>query len=213
MGEEKEKKKKKKNKDKDGSPPPEESEKKSSKKKSSKKGSTEEGDETDILACFTDTMLKEFKDGFNFLDQDKDGVITKNDLFRAYDYIGKLASDMELEELVNQCDGPMTFTAFLTMFAERMQGKADDDDVIIEAFKQFDEGDGFIEPDHFRDMCKGKGEPLTNKECDEIFPEIPRSGIKGPKMFYISLKGVIDMLINKGSDDEEEEDEDEPVPA
>lgn len=215
MGEEKEKKKKKKKnkeeKQEEEAAADEEGSKKKSSKKSSKKGSG--SSETNLLACFTDVMLEEFKKGFAFMDQDKDGIISKADLFRAYDYIGKLVSDQELEDLIGESEVPITFTQMLTMFAERMQGQADDDDVIIDAFKKFDDGDGMIEPDLFRDMVKGKGDPLTLKETNEIWPELPRVD-EGKKSHYISLKGIIEMLVSKGDEDEEEEEEEEaPVPA
>jgi len=208
MGEEKEKKKKKK-KDKkekaeeEEAPPSVEDpeKKKSSKKKSSKKRAS--GPQlSGPLSIFSEKQLAEFKQGFNYMDQDKDGIITKNDLFRTYDIVGKLASDAELEELLSECDGPMTFTQMLTMFADKMQGKADDDEVIVESFKKFDEGDGSIEPEQFGSMLKGKGEPLTQKEVDEILPELPRTEER-PHPRWISLKGVLEMVVSP----QEEEDE------
>merc|ERR1712033_108198 len=142
-GEEKEKKKKKK-KDKkekaeeEEAPPPVEDpeKKKSSKKKSSKKRAS--GPQlSGPLSIFSEKQLAEFKQGFNYMDQDKDGIITKNDLFRTYDIIGKLANDAELESMLAEADNPITFTQMLTMFADKMQGKADDDEVIVESFKKF----------------------------------------------------------------------------
>merc|ERR1739838_1265673 len=95
MGEEKEKKKKKKKK----------VEKKSTKKKRST-GPKYSG----ALSIFNEKQLTEFKNGFNFMDQDKDGIITKPDLFRAYDIISKLANDQELDSLLGEVENPMTFT-------------------------------------------------------------------------------------------------------
>jgi len=207
MGEEKEKKKKKKKKEdkkEEEAPPPEPEpeKKKSSKKKSSKKrvsGPKYSGP----LAIFNEKQLTEFKNGFNYMDQDKDGIITKNDLFRVFDIIGKLANDAELEALLGESENPITFTQFLTMFADKMEGKADDEDLIIESFKAFDEGDGSIDPDQFESMMKGKGDPLTQKECDEIFPEFPMTE-EQPHPRWISLKGVISMVVAKEEEDESE---------
>jgi len=218
MGEEKEKKKKKKKKEDkkdEEAPPPEEKvpseKKKSSKKKSSKKrvsGPKYSG----ALSIFSEKQLTEFKQGFNYMDQDKDGVISKQDLFRTYDIVGKLANDTELDELLGEAPNPITFTQLLTMFADKMQGKADDDDLIIESFKAFDEGDGSIEPDLFAAMMKGKGDPLTAKEVDEIFPELPRTECQ-PRPTWISLKGVIDMIVAKNEDEEATASEAEATPA
>jgi len=143
------------------------------------------------------------------MDQDKDGVITKSDLFRTYDIIGKLANDAELEEMLAEAPNPITFTQMLTMFAEKMQGKADDDDLIINSFKAFDEGDGSIDPEQFEGMMKGRGDPLNQKEIDEIFPELPRTE-EQPHPRWISIKGVIEMLISKQEDEEEVTTEAEP---
>jgi len=199
MGEEKEKKKKKKKKEekkeeeapKVEEPPPE---KKKSKKKSSKKRASAPK-YSGALSIFNEKQLREFKDGFNFMDQDKDGIITKNDLFRVFDIIGKLANDAELEELLSEAPNPITFTQMLTLFAEKMQGKVDDDDLIIDSFKAFDEGDGTIDPEQFEAIMKGKGDTLTDKECKEIFPELPRSD-EQPHPLNISIKGVIGMLVS-----------------
>jgi len=216
MGEEKEKKKKKKKKEdkKEEAPPPVEEpppKKKSSKKKSSKKRASAPK-YSGALSIFNEKQLTEFKQGFNYMDQDKDGIITKNDLFRTYDIIGKLASDQELEELLAEADNPMTFTQMLTLFAEKMQGKADDDDLIIESFKAFDEGDGTIDPDQFAAMMKGKGDPLTQKEVDEIFPDLPRIDVQ-PHPEFISLKGLIDMIVAKNEDEEATTTDAEAAPA
>jgi len=206
MGEEKEKKKKKKKKEEKKEeepapveePPPEK--KKSSKKKSSKKRASAPK-YSGALSIFDEKQLNQFKQGFNYMDQDKDGIITKSDLFRTYDIIGKLAADAELDEMINEAPNPMTFTQFLTLFAEKMQGKVDDDELIIESFKAFDEGDGTIDPDQFAAIMKGKGDSLTQKEIDEIFPELPRTE-EQPNPTYISMKGVIEMLVSKGDEDE-----------
>jgi len=210
----KEKKKKKKEDKKEEAPPPVEEpppKKKSSKKKSSKKRASAPK-YSGALSIFNEKQLTEFKQGFNYMDQDKDGIITKSDLFRTYDIIGKLASDQELEELLAEADNPMTFTQMLTLFAEKMQGKADDDDLIIESFKAFDEGDGTIDPDQFAAMMKGKGDPLTQKEVDEIFPDLPRIDVQ-PHPEFISLKGLIDMIVAKNEDEEATTTDAEAAPA
>jgi len=215
MGEEKEKKKKKKKKEEKKEeapaveePPPEK--KKSSKKKSSKKRASAPK-YSGALSIFNEKQLTEFKQGFNFMDQDKDGIITKSDLFRTYDIIGKLAADAELEDMLSEAPNPITFTQMLTLFAEKMQGKVDDDDLIIDSFKAFDEGDGTIDPEQFEAIMKGKGDPLTQKEVDEIFPELPRTECQ-PNPTFISMKGVIEMLVSK-AEEEESTTETEAAPA
>jgi len=217
MGEDKEKKKKKKKKEsKEATPPPVEApppeKKKSSKKKSSKKKRSTGPKYSGALSIFTEKQLIEFKNGFNYMDQDKDGIITKGDLFRTYDIVGKMANDAELDDMVSEAPNPITFTQFLTMLAERMSGKVDDDELIIQSFKAFDIGDGSIEPETFAAMMKGKGDPLTPAEVDEIFPQLPRLEDQ-PHPNYISLKGIIEMIVAKHEDEEPTTTDAEAAPA
>lgn len=80
------------------------------------------------------------------MDVDKDGIIGKNDLRATFDSVGKLVSEKELDEMLNEASGPINFTQLLTLFAKRMaeSGGSDDDDVVINAFKTFD-NDGVID--------------------------------------------------------------------
>jgi Ca2+-binding EF-hand superfamily protein len=58
------------------------------------------------------------------MDQDKDGIISKNDLRATFDQLGRIAPDKELDEMVNEAPGPINFTQLLTLFAGRMSGGA-----------------------------------------------------------------------------------------
>jgi len=213
MGEEKEKKKKKKKKEvKEATPPPVVEEKKPEKKK--KKKSTKKKRSTGPkysgpLTIFNETQIREFKDGFNYMDSDKDGIISKQDLFAAYDKLGVRADDQAIDEMVNEAPNPITFTQMLTLFALNMGGKVDDDELVKDSFKAFDEGDGSINPVTFEGIMTGKGDRLTAKEVKEIFPELPRCK-DNPAHF--SIEATIQMLIAKGKD-KPPEPEPEPVVA
>lgn len=65
-----------------------------------------------------------FSQAFQLMDQDKDGVISKSDLRATFDQLGRLVSDKELDEMVNEAPGPINFTQLLTLFAGRMSGGA-----------------------------------------------------------------------------------------
>lgn len=75
------------------------------------------------------------------MDHDKDGIISKPDLRATFDAVGKLSNEKELDEMINEAPGPLNFTQLLSLFAIRMQdsGGSDDDVVVVEAFKSFDE--------------------------------------------------------------------------
>jgi len=200
MGEEKEKKKKKKKKEEaaeEAPEPPKEEKKKSSKKKSSKRKSKQQG--SGVFAVFTQKQLAEFKEGFNFIDHDKDGIIGLEDLRRGFDVIGKIVSEGELNEMLAEAQGPISFTMLLTMFAARMSGGVDEDDVIIAAFKAFDEGDGTINPDTLRIALKTWGDKFTEKECNDILSQLPQAENND----RIDTAGVIEMLTASAQDEEE----------
>ena len=80
---------------------------------------------------------------------DKDGIITANDLKAAFVSIGRPISDAEANNLVGEAPGPINFTQMVTLFASKMAGGSDDDDVILASFEAF-EIDGKIDADAFR---------------------------------------------------------------
>lgn len=52
-----------------------------------------------------------------------------------------MCTDAELESMISEAPGPINFTTFLTIFGDRVSG-TDDEAVILNAFAQYDEGDG-----------------------------------------------------------------------
>lgn len=107
----------------------------SSKKRAQRSGSN-------VFAMFTQNQVHQFKEAFSFIDQDKDGIISKHDIRASFDALGRLCNDKELEEMTSEAPGPINFTMFLTVFGDRVQG-TDDEDVVLNAFSRYDEGDGF----------------------------------------------------------------------
>lgn len=95
---------------------------------------------------FSQTQVAEFKEAFQLMDHDKDGIIGKSDLRATFDDVGKLSNEKELDEMINEAPGPINFTQLLSLFALRMQdsGGSDDDEVVVAAFKSFDK-DGVID--------------------------------------------------------------------
>merc|ERR1712186_75738 len=69
--------------------------------------------------------------GLWLIDNDKDGIITAPDLKKAFEGIGRPISDGEANNMVGEAPGPINFTQMVTLFAEKMSGGTDDDDVIV----------------------------------------------------------------------------------
>jgi Ca2+-binding EF-hand superfamily protein len=105
------------------------------------------------------------------MDADKDGVIGKNDLRQTFGALGKMVSDKELDELLGEATGPLNFTMLLTLFANRMSGSADDDEVVIAAFKSFDDA-GKIDSEKLRHALMTWGDKFSGAEVDEAFDQM-----------------------------------------
>uniref|UniRef100_A0A3B5LJX8 Myosin light chain 7 n=1 Tax=Xiphophorus couchianus TaxID=32473 RepID=A0A3B5LJX8_9TELE len=110
---------------------------------------------------FEQSQIQEFKEAFGCIDQDRDGVIKKQDLKETYAQLGKLnIKDEELEEMLNEGKGPINFTVFLTLFGEKLNG-TDPEDTILAAFKPFDpNGTGFVN----KDEHEGKTSPWLSEQ-------------------------------------------------
>lgn len=126
-----------------------------------------------VFSVFSQKQIAEFKEAFQLMDADKDGIIGKNDLRAAFDSVGKIASDKELDAMLGEASGPINFTQLLTLFANRMasSGANDEDEVVIAAFKAFD-NDGLIDGDKFRETLMNYGDKFTMQEIDDAYDQM-----------------------------------------
>jgi len=163
---------------------------KSSSKKAKRSGSN-------VFSMFSQTQVAEFKEAFQLMDHDKDGIISKSDLRATFDAVGKLSNEKELDEMTNEASGPINFTQLLSLFGNRMadSGGSDDDAVVVEAFKSFDR-DGTIDSETFRHALMTWGDKFSAKEVDDAFDamEIDDNG-------KIDTQALITLLT--GSEEEE----------
>jgi len=153
-----------------------------------------------VFSVFSQKQVAEFKEAFQLMDQDKDGVIGKNDLRATFDTIGKLSNDKELDAMISEAPGPINFTQLMSLFANRMAsaGATDDDDVVIAAFKTFDVN-GLIDGEKLRQALMSYGEKFTADEVDDAYDQMV---IDDKNM--IDTAALISMLTGKDEDEEEE---------
>ena len=71
---------------------------------------------------FSQEQLDMYKECFKLMDIDKDGTITKNDIRAAFDNVGKLMSEGELDDMLGEVGGACTFQAMIDMFQKKMAG-------------------------------------------------------------------------------------------
>merc|ERR1711879_957560 len=103
------------------------------------------------------------------MDIDKDGTLSKADLRAAFDNVGKLMDESELDSMLGEVGGACSFDNMVKMFQEKMAGGSNDpDDLIVRAFKAY-EVEGKIEAEMFRHALMNFGDKFNKAEVDDIF--------------------------------------------
>ena len=93
---------------------------------------------SNVFAMFDQSQIQEFKEAFNMIDQNRDGFIDAADLKDMFASLGKDVTDDYVEDMLNDANGAINFTMFLTLFGEKLNG-TDPEDVIRNAFACFDD--------------------------------------------------------------------------
>ena len=75
-----------------------------------------------------------------------------------------------VQAMLDEVDGPMNFTQMVTLFATKMAGGSDDDDVILASFEAFEQ-DGKIDAETFRAQLMTFGNKFSASEVDDAFAE------------------------------------------
>merc|ERR1712233_265503 len=87
---------------------------------------------------FSEEQLQMYKDCFKLMDINKDGQLDKNDLRGAFDNVGVLMSESELDDLLGEISGPCTYDNMVKMFEHALKTwgdkmtKAEIDDIFAE---------------------------------------------------------------------------------
>merc|ERR1712098_377086 len=153
---------------------------------------------------FSQEQLDMYKDCFKLMDINKDGTIDKNDLRGAFDNVGVLMTEGELDGLLGEISGPCNFNNMVQMFQEKMAGDGNDpDDLILQAFKAYDQ-DGKMDVKMFHHALTTWGDKMTKAEIDDIFGEFEID-----EDYMIKTKDVISLFVAV----KEEPKAEEPAPA
>ncbi|XP_062398502.1 myosin regulatory light chain 2, atrial isoform-like [Sardina pilchardus] len=145
-----------------------------SKKAAAKRGKTAQRGSSNVFSMFEQSQIQEFKEAFGCIDQDRDGVIKKQDLKETYSQLGKLnVPDEELEAMLAEGKGPINFTVFLTLFGEKLNG-TDPEETILNAFKLFDpNGTGFVNKEEFKRLLMNQADKFNTEEVEQAFSVAP----------------------------------------
>jgi len=123
-----------------------------------------------IFDAFSHSAIQQFKEAFGIMDTDKDGILSADDLVAAFANFGKSVGSGETQAMLDEVDGVMNFTQMVTLFASKMAGGSDDDDVILQSFEAF-EVDGKIDAEAFRNSLMTFGNKFSASEVDDAFAE------------------------------------------
>merc|ERR1711920_606273 len=153
---------------------------------------------------FSAEQIQMYKDCFKLMDINKDGTIDKNDLRGAFDNVGVLMSEGELDGLLGEIGGACSYDNMVKMFQEKMAGDGNDsDDLIVQAFKAYDQ-EGKIDSKMFQHALMTWGDKMTKAEIDDIFGEFEID-----EDYMIKSKDVIGLFFAV----KEEPKAEEPAPA
>jgi len=153
---------------------------------------------------FSEEQLQMYKDCFKLMDINKDGTIDKNDLRGAFDNVGVLMTEGELDGLLGEIGGACSYDNMVKMFQEKMAGDGNDsDDLIVQAFKAYDQ-EGKIDSKMFQHALMTWGDKMTKAEIDDIFGEFEID-----EDYMIKSKDVIGLFVAV----KEEPKAEEPAPA
>merc|ERR1712236_137463 len=139
---------------------------------------------------FSEDQLQMYKDCFKLMDINKDGTLDKNDLRGAFDNVGVLMSEGELDGLLGEIGGACTYDNMVKMFQEKMAGDGNDsDDLIVQAFRAYDQ-EGKIDSKMFQHALMTWGGKMTKAEIDDIFGEFEID-----EDYMIKTKDVISLFV------------------
>ncbi|XP_043537288.1 myosin regulatory light chain 2, atrial isoform [Chiloscyllium plagiosum] len=129
---------------------------------------------SNVFSMFEQSQIQEFKEAFGCIDQNRDGIISKQDLKETFMQLGKLnTNDEELEEMLKEGKGPMNFTVFLSLFGEKLNG-SDPEETILNAFKLFDpQGTGHVKKDEFKRLLMTQADKFSADEVEQMFAVTP----------------------------------------
>ncbi|SAM05244.1 hypothetical protein [Absidia glauca] len=124
---------------------------------------------SNVFTAFDKRQIKEFKEAFRIMDTNGDEIVDAKDLQVTFDRIGQPISPELLTKMLGEAPGPINFTVFLTLMADKLTG-TDPEHVITNAFAAFDtDNTGTIDADYLRECMTTMGDRFTDEEVDVMF--------------------------------------------
>ena len=129
---------------------------------------------SNVFSQFEQAQIQEFKEAFQMIDVDRNGVIDVGDLKATYASLGVRNMEPEvLDKMVAEAGAPINFTIFLNMLADKLHG-TDPEDQIVAAFKVFDrENSGIVNKQYLSEVLKSQADRMDAKELETLFEIAP----------------------------------------
>lgn len=124
---------------------------------------------------FSDAEIAKYQEAFNLFDKDGNAKITQRELGQFMRKMGMVATEQELDDMINEVDadgsGYIDFPEFLALMARRVD-EGDSEDDIRDAFRLFDrEGNGYLAVEEIKHVMQTLGDVMTGKEIEEMLSE------------------------------------------
>jgi calmodulin len=124
-------------------------------------------------------QIQEFRQAFDIMDRNGDGVITVDDLATVMRAIGQSPTHGELEDMIREVDADgndnIDFTEFLALMSRQMR-QSDIEEELRETFRVFDrDNDGFITPQELRTLLISLGLDSSAQVIRSMIAEADRN--------------------------------------
>jgi len=139
---------------------------------------------SNVFALFNQGQIQEFKEAFQMMDLDRDGILNAEDLAGIWQQTGREADPKVVDEMIKESPGQINFTHFLNLFGEKMHG-TDPEQTLKNAFEMFDnDKSGQLDENYVKDLLSGVGDQFSKEEIKMTWKEAP---IEGGKLDYIKF--------------------------
>merc|ERR1712076_302733 len=143
---------------------------------------------SNVFSMFEQQQIQEFKEAFQMIDADRNGIITVGDLKATYASLGVRNVDQdELEKMTAEAGAPINFTIFLGMLADKLHGTDPEDK-------------GVVHKDYISSILMTNADRFNDEEVNQMF-SLAEPNEEG----MVDYKALCYTLTHGSSGDDEEE--------
>ncbi|KAK6467733.1 myosin regulatory light chain 2 [Huso huso] len=138
--------------------------------KKAKRRQAAEGGSSNVFSMFEQSQIQEYKEAFTVIDQNRDGIISKEDLRDTLAAMGNIIQQLSLDSMKLR---ELSSKISVKLFDLPLSG-ADPEDAIMAAFKVLDpEATGTIKKDFLQEMLTTQCDRFTPEEIKNFFTAFP----------------------------------------